>query len=115
MRWLFLSVFLAAPVSAEPLPKLLDVVSEIEGREIQATGDIGRFGSSGAAILIDDSYFSITYALPREKLKIAEECKLEFFSGNRGCPATVFAEIVMDGADIDLLVFDIEFHEAAQD
>jgi hypothetical protein len=102
---------LAAPVSAEPLPDLFDVLTEIEGREVQATGVIGRFGSYGPMLLIDGTYFSLVYALPREKLKAAEACKLEMLSSKEGCPATVSAEITFDGADVDLLVFDIEIFD----
>lgn len=102
----------AAPVVAQDsLPNLFDVMSEIEGREVQVDGLVGNFDSYGPTLRTDDSSFRLTYALPREKLKIAEGCKLGILSVEKACRATVHAEIRMNRASVNLLVFDITFHE----
>ena len=103
---------MAAPVDAQDnLPRLFDVMSEIEGREVQVEGLVGNFDSYGPTLRTEDSSFSLTYALPREKLKIAERCKLGIFSVEKACRAIVHAEIKMDRSSLSLLVFDITFQE----
>lgn len=111
MRWILFVLGLATPVGAEPLPDLFDVLAEIDGREVQVEGLLGQFDGFGPTLRTEKANFSLTYALPREKLKAAEECKLSIFPTDQECSARVYAEVRLGSSSIELLVFDVEFLE----
>ena len=112
MRWFFVMLGLAAPVWAEPLPDLFDVLAEIDGREVQVEGNLISVGAGDASLQTGQGTFTLEYALPRDQIKRATECTEggNLFSRPK-CPVRISAELVKDGSFTKLFVFDIEFLE----
>lgn len=112
MRWIFMVLGLAAPVSAEPLPGLFDVLAEIEGREVQVEGRLVQRIPGQGLLLTENGGFVSVYALTRDKLASVGDCKTgDLFSASNGCKVSVSAEIRIDGSDVSLVIFDLSMIE----
>lgn len=112
MRWIAVVLGLAAPVSAEPLPNLFEVLAGIEGREVQVEGRLVERLPGQGLLLTDNGAFRATYALTREQLSSISRCSLGgAIDASSGCKVRVSAEIVANGSSVDLLVFDLSLTE----
>lgn len=111
-----LSLGLAAPAltaqeGLPSLPGLQDTLAEIAGREVIARGHIGSgldFTDDEALsfALPDRTTFAVVFDAGREARRQLEGCEFEMFGGTP-CPATVKAEIEMEGSRVRLIIFEV--------
>ncbi len=109
MRWFFGLVLLAGTASADALPDVDLVLSEIQEREVSVTGFLGSGGIHDAKLQTESGTYQIFYALPRDQIKRAEQCELNLFSDENTCRVTAKAEIKIEHTLVKLIVFQIEF------
>lgn len=104
--------FGALPAAAEELPTLADALSALVGTEVTATGHIGRGldimdKEAISFALPDRTTFPVVFDAGRNARRALEGCQFKMFGGTP-CPATISAEIEMDGSRVRLIVFALD-------
>lgn len=102
----------ALPTLAEELPALTDALSAFVGTEVTATGYIGRGldimdKEAISFALPDRTTFPVVFDAGRNARRALDGCQFKMFGGTP-CPATISAEIEMDGSRVRLIVFALD-------
>jgi hypothetical protein len=93
-------VVVGASASAESVPTVEEVTKSIHGREVRVSGIVQSHGNPRSLILYTGGTgYPVDLALDRQAVARISACD--------PCGADVSAEIVVDGAFIRLLVFEV--------
>lgn len=101
---------LAGPTFAETLVELR---GRIAGSEVMVAGQIG----SGLNMMDDEALafrdadgttYEVVFDAGREARKALDGCKFALFGGGTPCALTARAEVELDGANLRLIVFEVQ-------
>ena len=112
---MLMTATLAAPaLGQDELPTLSEAMSAVDGREVTASGILGKRPNAGSYLIVGagDPY-QVRFALDREDLTSIDQCVFGY-GWQGGCAAEVSAQIETYGSAVRLLVFEISGLQPAQ-